>query len=82
MSSNGANGAICQCLQVSEQTIRSCIESGNLKTIEQVTLACSAGGGCQSCHILLQLFIDEYQGETVSMEDLIHDFAPKVKKRG
>ncbi|MDA0690336.1 MAG: (2Fe-2S)-binding protein [Nitrospinae bacterium] len=73
---------ICKCYQVSESTIRYCIESGNLTTIEQVTKACEAGGGCHSCHILIDLFIDEHQGKTTPMETLVATHAKKVKKRG
>jgi NAD(P)H-nitrite reductase large subunit len=73
---------ICQCYQVNEATIRAAIEKDNLTVIDQVTENCEAGGGCHSCHILLQLFIDEYQQKTLKMEDLVHDNAQKVKKRG
>lgn len=73
---------ICQCYQVNEATIRAAIEKGNLKSIDQVTESCEAGGGCHSCHILLQLFIDEHQEKITSMENLVHDHAQKVKKRG
>ncbi|QPJ65934.1 MAG: (2Fe-2S)-binding protein [Candidatus Nitrohelix vancouverensis] len=52
---------ICKCYQVSETTIRKTIEAGNLESIDSVTRACGAGGGCHSCHILIQLFIDEHQ---------------------
>jgi NifU-like protein len=52
---------ICKCHQVSEQTIRACIEKHNLTTVDQVTQACEAGGGCHSCHMLLELFIDQHQ---------------------
>ena len=52
---------ICQCFQVNESTIRAVIKKDNLTEIEQVTEKCEAGGGCHSCHILLQLFIDEHQ---------------------
>jgi len=73
---------ICQCLQVSESTIRSCIESHNLTTIEEVTQACEAGGGCHSCHILIDLFIDEHLKKSTPMETLVTAHAGKVKKRG
>ena len=73
---------ICQCYQVSESTIRSCIKSRNLKTIEEVTAACEAGGGCHSCHILIDLFIDEHHRKSTPMETLVHEHANKVKKRG
>ncbi len=73
---------ICQCYQVCESTIRSCIESKNLKTIEEVTEACEAGGGCHSCHILIDLFIDEHQKKSTPMETLVTTHFNKVKKRG
>ena len=50
---------ICQCLQVSENTIRQCIKDGDLNTVDEVTKACEAGGGCHSCHILIEFFIDQ-----------------------
>jgi NAD(P)H-nitrite reductase large subunit len=50
---------ICQCFQVTEETIRACIKSGDLNKVEDVTKACEAGGGCHSCHILIELFIDQ-----------------------
>ena len=73
---------ICLCLQVSESTIRSCIKSNNLTTIEEVTQACEAGGGCHSCHILIDLFIDEYLKKSTPIETLVTAHAGKVKKRG
>jgi NAD(P)H-nitrite reductase large subunit len=73
---------ICQCYQVNEATIRAAIEKDNLTEIDQVTESCEAGGGCHSCHILLQLFIDEHQQKITTMEDLVHNHAQKVKKRG
>ena len=73
---------ICKCYQVDEANIRSTIEVGNLTAIEQVTEKCQAGGGCHSCHILIQLFIDQYQGQLTPMETLVHAHASKVKKRG
>jgi NAD(P)H-nitrite reductase large subunit len=73
---------ICQCYQVNESTIRNAIAENNLKEIDAVTTACEAGGGCHSCHILIQLFIDQNQEKTTAMEDLVHDHAQKVKKKG
>ena len=73
---------ICKCFQVNEATIRASIEKGNLTEIDQVTESCEAGGGCHSCHILLQLFIDEHQKNISPMETLMHDQEQKVKKRG
>ena len=73
---------ICQCYQVNEATIRAVIEKDNLTEIDQVTESCEAGGGCHTCHILLQLFIDEHQKSISPMENLMHDQEQKIKKPG
>lgn len=73
---------ICQCYQVTESTIRNAIAKSDLKDIDSVTGVCEAGGGCHSCHILIQLFIDQHLEKTTVMEDLVHDHAQKVKKKG
>lgn len=72
---------ICQCFQVSDQTIKSRIKKGNLKEIEQVTDACGAGGGCQSCHMLIQLYIDQHHNEG-KMPAPKNEKEGGVKKRG
>lgn len=64
---------ICHCLQVTESVVRQCIEAGKLASVEQVTSACKAGGGCHSCHVLIQLFIDQSQGETPFQETVQHN---------
>ena len=73
---------ICQCFQVNESTIRAAIEKDNLTEIEQITEKCQAGGGCHSCHILLQLFIDEHQKKNTPVDDLVQEHGQKVKKQG
>ena len=73
---------ICQCYQVNESTIRNTIAKNDLKDIDSVTEACEAGGGCHSCHILIQLFIDQYLEKTPPMEALVQDHAQKIKKEG
>ena len=50
---------ICNCFQVTESTIRSHISKSDVTKVEDVTSACEAGGNCGSCHILIQLFIDQ-----------------------
>jgi NifU-like protein len=50
---------ICNCFQVTESTIRSHIFKKNIDQVEDVTLVCEAGGNCGSCHMLIQLFIDQ-----------------------
>tara|TARA_Y100001960_G_scaffold233680_1_gene245668 strand:+ start:302 stop:658 length:357 start_codon:yes stop_codon:yes gene_type:complete len=73
---------ICKCMQISESLIRSVISRGNLNTIEQVTEACTAGGGCHSCHILIQLFINEHQGKIPDKDQLVSAHGDKVQKKG
>lgn len=73
---------ICQCFQVSDKTIKSYIKNENLKDIEQVTEACGAGGGCQSCHMLIQLFIDQHQIQGKPPVLKKEDKEGGVKKRG
>ena len=50
---------ICNCFQITESTIRSHIAKNDAIEVKDVTLACEAGGNCGSCHILIQLFIDQ-----------------------
>ena len=52
---------ICNCFQVTESEIRSYIAENEVIEIEEVTSGCEAGGNCQTCHILIQLFIDQHQ---------------------
>ena len=73
---------ICQCFQVNESTIRTTITKDNLTAIDEVTERCEAGGGCHSCHILIQLFIDEHHNKNTPAKDLVHEHGQKVKKEG
>ncbi len=50
---------ICKCYKLTESQIKAHISSKNLTSVSAVTKACGAGGGCGSCHMLLQLFIDQ-----------------------
>ena len=50
---------ICKCFHITESTIRSHIAKNNVTQIKDLTLACEAGGNCGSCHILIQLFIEQ-----------------------
>ena len=54
----GDEALICTCFFVSERTIEREIRSGGLTTVAEVTRACSAGGGCGSCHQLIQELLD------------------------
>lgn len=55
---NGDEALICTCFCVSERVIQLAIEQKGLSTVSQVIGACSAGGGCGSCHPLIQEMLD------------------------
>jgi len=50
----GDEALICTCFCVSDKTIEREIETKGLSTVSEVTRACSAGGGCGSCHNLIE----------------------------
>jgi NifU-like protein len=56
----GDEALICTCFSVSEKTIEHEIKTRSLHTVEQVTRACHAGGGCQSCHPLIVDILEDY----------------------
>ncbi len=59
----GEKALICTCFGVSEETIEAYIDATSPKTIEKVTEACRAGGGCGSCRMLIQEMIDNAANE-------------------
>lgn len=80
---NSNDDIICQCHQVTESVIRSRIAENDLSSVEQVTKACEAGGGCHSCHMLIQLFIDQHKDQDRPAEALVAERAAgKVPKKG
>lgn len=50
----GDEALICTCFFVSERTIEHEIQTRGLTTVDEVTRVCNAGGGCGSCHLLIQ----------------------------
>ena len=54
----GDEALICTCFFVSERTIEREIATRGLKTVAEVTRSCDAGGGCGSCHQLIQEILD------------------------
>jgi len=54
----GEKALICTCFSVSEDTIENLVKENSLETVEEVTDACNAGGGCGSCQPLVQEIID------------------------
>lgn len=55
----GEDALICSCFGVSEETIENRVRTNHLSSIEEVTSACNAGGGCRSCYPLIQEILDE-----------------------
>jgi NAD(P)H-nitrite reductase large subunit len=47
---------------VTETTIERLINERSLQTVEEVTRACNAGGGCGSCRPIIQEMLD-FAGE-------------------
>ncbi|HYY56356.1 MAG TPA: iron-sulfur cluster assembly scaffold protein [Pyrinomonadaceae bacterium] len=56
----GDEALICTCFGVSENSIERAIRERGLHTVEEVTRTCNAGGGCRSCHPLIEDILDDY----------------------
>ena len=56
---------VCTCFGVTEKEIERVVRENNLRTVEQVTNYCKAGGGCGGCHGEIEKIIDRVQGEKV-----------------
>ncbi len=54
---------VCSCFGVTENLIRKVIKENDLKSIEEVTYYCKAGGGCGSCHEEIEEIIKEERDE-------------------
>ena len=61
----GENVLICTCFGVSEETIETAIQNKGLFTVDEVTGACNAGGGCGSCQPLIQDILDSLEREMI-----------------
>jgi NifU-like protein len=57
-----AGEVVCTCFGVTDKEIQRVVKENDLKTVEQVTNYCKAGGGCGGCHSDIQKIIDEIQG--------------------
>jgi NifU-like protein len=56
----GDEALICTCFGVSERSIEQAIHTRSLRTVNEVTRACNAGGGCGSCRPLIEDMLDDY----------------------
>jgi bacterioferritin-associated ferredoxin len=48
---------VCHCMGVTDRTVDAVIAAG-ASTVDEVTDLCQAGGGCGSCHEVLQALLD------------------------
>jgi NifU-like protein len=64
----GEEALICTCFGVSEKSIEQVIRERELTTIKEVTKACNAGGGCHSCHPLIEDILEDYW-RTTALEE-------------
>lgn len=55
---SGDEALICTCFGVPERRIEQVVREKNLRTVAQVTRACNAGGGCHSCHPLIEQILE------------------------
>lgn len=60
---NGDETLVCNCFGVSEKTIEAMVSKSLLATVEDVTRACNAGGGCGSCQPLIRDILDDFWRE-------------------
>lgn len=54
---------VCQCFNVSEETIKEQIRTNNLKTVDEVTEYTKAGGGCGHCKSVIEAILKEVNKE-------------------
>lgn len=62
----GDEALICTCFGVSERTIEREIRARSLRDVREVTRACNAGGGCGSCHPLIEDILEDYWRERLA----------------
>ncbi len=54
---------VCNCFGVTEKEIRRVVAENDLRTVEQVTNYCKAGGGCENCHPDIEAIIVDIHGD-------------------
>ncbi len=54
---------VCTCFGITEDEIRRVVEENNLKTVDEVTNYCKAGGGCGGCYPEIEKIIDQVQNK-------------------
>ncbi len=67
---------VCKCFSVTEKKIREVIRANNLKTVEQITHYCKAGGGCGECRKDIQAILDSELGQAAAAPAAAKPSAP------
>ncbi len=57
---------VCTCFGVTDKEIERVVRENDLKTVEEVTNYCKAGGGCGGCQGEIEKIIETVQGEKVA----------------
>lgn len=60
---------VCHCFEVPEERIRRAILEGGLRSVEEVTEATGAGGGCGSCWDEIRKILEEIRGTPPRSDD-------------
>lgn len=55
---------VCHCFGVTDKDVEKVVRAHDIKTIEDLTNTCKAGGGCGNCLPELEAIIDRVQSET------------------
>jgi bacterioferritin-associated ferredoxin len=55
---------VCLCRGVNDRTIESIVRNG-AETVEELTDACGAGGGCGACRSAIACLIENYAAQNV-----------------
>ena len=61
---------VCHCFGVTDKEIERVTRENNVQTLEELTNACKAGGGCGNCLPELQKIIDRVHGEMAAVSAL------------
>lgn len=65
-----AGRVVCTCFGVTEPEIERVIRENDLKTVDDVTNYCKAGGGCGGCHGEIEKIIARVRNEPVKHEEV------------
>jgi len=69
---------VCTCFGVTEEEIERVIRENKLKTVDQVTNYCKAGGGCGGCRGEIEKIIEKVQPDTEAAKVAKHPKAAKL----